>query len=93
VARDPHAAAASSCRRGVRTTVHAAAVAVQVLGLTIDASYVHNCWTAMARQPPDAFLFDPAISALPTQLVGLPQWRHVDLWLALIRTDLGTHPA
>jgi hypothetical protein len=64
-------------------------VFVQVLGVAIDYSHVHYWWTVTQLQPEKAYLFDPAISAIPIHLVNLLGWRHVDLWLVWVLREYG----
>lgn len=54
---------------------------VQILGVTINWSFVHWDWIRMGLVPADAHLFHPEISAIPMHLNTLLAGRYVDLRL------------
>jgi hypothetical protein len=57
---------------------------VQVLGIAVNYSYVYWDWVNLKLVPGDAFLWVPAVSAIPTHLQDLLQGRNVDLWLVWV---------
>ncbi len=57
---------------------------IQILGIAVNVSYVNWDWLGMKLSPPDAFLFDPGISPIPTHLRDLLAGRYVDLWLVWV---------
>jgi hypothetical protein len=65
-------------------------IGIQILGVTVNYSYVYWDWTNMNLSPPDAFLFVPDVSAIPTHLKDLLQGRNVDLWLVWVYQQFGT---
>jgi hypothetical protein len=64
-------------------------VGVQILGVTVNYSYVQWDWIGMNLSPPDAYLFDPAISPIPTHLSNLLAGRNVDLRLLWVYRQFG----
>ncbi len=63
---------------------------VQILGLTINFSYIHWEWLQMGfslKQP--YYLFIPDLSPLPMHLKALLASRHLDLWLLWIYQQYG----
>lgn len=76
-----------------RTLVLAVAVClgvgVQILGVAINYSYVYWDWIGMKLSPPQAFLFVPDISPIPTYLQALAAGRHIDLWLLEVYKQFG----
>jgi hypothetical protein len=64
-------------------------VGVQVLGVAVNYSYVTWDWINQKLNPPDAYLFVPDISPIPTHLADLLQGRNVDLWLLWVYHQFG----
>jgi hypothetical protein len=78
-------------RRIIITTLLAGlGVGVQLLGITINYSYIHWDWLAMnlSLKNPD-YLFLPAISPIPMHLQALLEQRHLDLWLLWVYQQYG----
>jgi hypothetical protein len=66
-----------------------AGVAVQILGLSVNVSAVYWSWRLTRLSPDDAYLYVPAISAIPTHLRALLAGRDVDLWLVWVWRRFG----
>jgi len=64
-------------------------IAIQILGVAINPSYVYWDWLNMHLLPEDAFLFVPDISPIPTHLRALLEQRHLDLWLLWVYRQFG----
>jgi hypothetical protein len=64
---------------------------VQIAGVTVSVSYVYWDWIGMKLNPPDAFLFIPTLSAIPTHGADLLAGRNLDLWLLWVLQQFGAH--
>ena len=62
---------------------------IQLLGITINYSYVYWDWINMHLAPPTAYLFEPGISAIPTTLKDLLAGKHADMWLLWVYHQSG----
>lgn len=58
-----------------------AGIAVQLLGLLVNYSYVYWDWIRMNLSPENAYLFVPELSPIPTHFRALLVGRHMDLWI------------
>ena len=64
-------------------------VGVQILGIAVNFSYVYYDWYRTLLSPETAFLWVPAISAIPMHLRALLAGRHIDLWLVWVYQNFG----
>ncbi len=64
-------------------------VAVQLLGVLINYSYVHWDWLALKLSPAEAYLFVPGISPIAMHWQALWVGRHIDLWLLQVLRVFG----
>ena len=64
-------------------------VAMQILGVTINYSWVISTIDAMHLSPESAYLLVPEISPIPTHLRYLLSNRFVDLWILWIYQAFG----
>ncbi len=64
-------------------------ILVQILGLTVNYSYVYWDWARMKLSPDTAFLWVPEISAIPTHLHNLLAGRHLDIWWFWVYQNYG----
>jgi hypothetical protein len=64
-------------------------VGVQVLGVAVNYSYVTWDWIDQKLNPPDAYLYVPEISPIPTHLADLIRGRDVDVWLLWVDQHVG----
>jgi hypothetical protein len=62
---------------------------IQLLGITINYSYVYWDWINMHLVPPTTYLFEPGISAIPTTLKDLLAGKHADMWLLWVYHQSG----
>jgi hypothetical protein len=77
-------------KRALVALLVALGIGVQILGVTINYDFVYWDWIRMNLSPPDAFLFVPHLSAVPTHLQNLLNGRHIDLWLLEVYKQFGT---
>ena len=64
-------------------------IGIQILGVTVNYSYIHWDWLRMNLNPVTAYLFVPELSPVPTHLRALLANRHVDLWLMEVYKQFG----
>ncbi|MFL5800211.1 MAG: YfhO family protein, partial [Roseiflexaceae bacterium] len=64
-------------------------IGVQLLGVTINYSYVYSNWLHADRLPVNIYLFVPELSAIPTHLYMLAAGRYVDVWLLQVYKQFG----
>jgi hypothetical protein len=64
-------------------------VAVQVLGVAVNQSYVNWDWIRMNLVPEHAEFFVPEISPIPMHLRALVEGRHIDLWIVWVYQQFG----
>src|SRR5258706_4695678 len=64
-------------------------IGVQLLGVTINYSYVYSNWLHGDRLPVNIYLFVPELSAIPTHLHMLAAGRYVDVWLLQVYKQFG----
>ena len=63
--------------------------AIEILGVAINVSYVYWDWVNMRLTPDTAYLFVPAISAIPTHARDLVAGKHIDMWLVWVGQQFG----
>ncbi len=64
-------------------------VGIQILGVTVNVSYVTWDWLGSNLNPQNAYLFVPDISPIPVHFQALLAGRHIDLWLAYVGGRFG----
>lgn len=62
---------------------------VQILGVAVNYGFIYWEWSRMNLSPAEAFLWDPAISAIPMHLRSLLAGRNLDLWLVWVAQTYG----
>jgi hypothetical protein len=62
---------------------------IQILGVSINVSYVYWDWINMHLNPDTAYLFVPSISAIPTHVQDLFAGKNVDLWVVWVGQHYG----
>ncbi|MGA7670726.1 MAG: YfhO family protein [Nitrolancea sp.] len=62
---------------------------IQIVGSTVNVSYVYWDWLNMHLSPANAFLFSPSLSAIPTHTRDLFAGKHVDVWVIWVARNYG----
>ncbi len=62
---------------------------IQILGSTINVSYVYWDWINMHLVPANSYLYVPEISAIPTHFHDLFAGKYVDMWLVWVDKQFG----
>ncbi len=79
----------STTRVRIAAIVGVVGACIQVLGVTVNVSYVYWDWINMHLSPDTAYLFVPSISAIPTHVRDLLSGKHVDMWLVWVGQQFG----
>jgi hypothetical protein len=79
----------SRLRAALVALLAVAGAAIQFLGVAVNPSFVYMNWGSKGFNPPDAVLFVPYLSAIPTHLRDLLARHNIDLWLVRIYRHFG----
>jgi hypothetical protein len=64
-------------------------IGIQILGVTINYSYVYWDWQRMNLVPENAYLFVPSISPIAMHARALTEGRYIDLWVVEVYRQFG----